>query len=62
VYLPAEHALDCEGAVFRADGEERVLHHADVGLHPRMLVALDRNQDFRRAKVFSIGGAPFGCV
>src|SRR6185369_2624600 len=33
-------------AVGRTDRVERVLHYGDVSLHPRMLVALDRNHLF----------------
>src|SRR6185503_18103431 len=48
------------------DSVKRVLHHADVSLHPRMLVALDRNElfsategllDWRRA--ISLSLVPF---
>src|SRR5688572_24930273 len=47
------HALDRKAAVFRTHRKEWVLQNADVGLHPRVLVALHRNHGFSRVQFMS---------
>src|ERR1700721_1288619 len=44
-------ALNLILSVFRGDCEERALHHADVHLHPWVLVALDRQHDFFASEI-----------
>src|ERR1051326_1237743 len=43
--IARRQALDFIFPIFVGDGEERALHHVDVHLHPRMLVALYRQHD-----------------
>src|SRR5262249_43745422 len=42
--------LDGECAILSTDGEERTLHDADKSSHPRVLIALHRNQNLRAGK------------
>ena len=48
--VTGRHALDFKGAVRLAHRKERVLHDADVRLHPRVLIALYRHQNFSARK------------
>src|ERR1039457_3155000 len=45
------HALDFKLAVGSGDRIERALHHVDIHLHPRMLVALHRQHNFLAGEV-----------
>src|SRR6185503_16674562 len=45
-------ALDLERAVIFTHRIKRVSHHADVSLHPRMLIAFHGNQHFRAPEGF----------
>ena len=49
----SRNILDFKCAGFATDCEERVLRHADVSLHPGMLVAFDWNQLFRARKLLA---------
>src|SRR6202140_548911 len=50
-------ALDLIRAIFGGDGEERALHHVDIHLHPRVLVALYGQHDFFTGEIFlDVGG------
>src|ERR1700687_4648962 len=45
-------ALDLIRAIFGGDGEERALHHVNIHLHPRVLVALYGQHDFFTGEIF----------
>src|SRR5437868_3777930 len=48
--LARRYTLDREAAVFRCHCKEWMLGYSNVRLHPRMLIALHRNQNFSARK------------
>src|SRR2546425_974722 len=44
------NSLDCEGSIFPTNREEWMFQNANIRLHPRMLITLDRDQNLGTCK------------